>query len=152
MGREQPEKFSALYHGGLEVVPPSEAPQVVDDEALPEPRLIRKSSTSKPEAYRAAGYYGDDAEVDRRSQDAHAPEHDPRDDQTHVAQHGRPADSGKESESGRERRYCCGMTRRMTIVAIVVIISIVVVGAVLGGTLGTLLQKKYVWWRYDVGQ
>lgn len=138
MGREQPEKFSALYHGGLEVVPPSEAPQVVDDEALPEVGIKKRSSELKPELVPTTAYYGNATEVDW---DAEAPEHDPRADHSRTAQDGNTADTEKEPGDRRERRYCCGMTRRMMIVLVVVLILIVVVGVVLGGTLGSLLNK-----------
>ncbi|KAK5163738.1 uncharacterized protein LTR77_010411 [Saxophila tyrrhenica] len=150
MGRA---KYTALDHGGLEVLPPSEAPEVAHDELWRRQfAKDRKSSLLVPEALHAKPAYGDDGKEMSRDeeglqhinrQEYEGMQYDGPLDQGYGMQNGKAVGvSEEEVDSGRRRRRYWGMSRRMLIILIAAIVLIVVVGAVLGGVLGTLLNKK----------
>jgi hypothetical protein len=140
-------KYTALDHGGLEVVPSSDAPEVIVDGAFDSKKSVnRRSSLLVPEAFHAAPHYADNkAHYSYYGPNENdAPEHydtgvatfvSPEAKEAHVAE--QELGSGKD-----ERRYCCGLKRRGLIILIAgIILLVVVLGAVLGGVLGTQLAK-----------
>lgn len=130
-------KYSALAHEGLEVVDQDHAPEAVTPSSL-----NRKSSLLQPEAYHAAPYYKEDSYHD--SPQALPPDHEgPQ--VIHNKESKEPMIAEAQEVNGRqEKRRCCGMRRGVFIGLLVAVIFLVCVAAILGGVLGTQLDKRCV--------
>lgn len=136
-------KYSPLEHGGLEAVERTEGMEVV-----PEPQFYppdRKSTMLNPEPVAAhyqtkqehGNYYLDSSEkqvFSERISDS---------TQTPYSETNKPAYfNGEQPQKQRDGRRYCGMRKAIFIAVLVILALLVIIGAVLGGVLGTLLPKK----------
>ncbi|KAK3705999.1 hypothetical protein LTR37_012993 [Vermiconidia calcicola] len=149
MGRSA--KYTALDHSDLEVVGHSDAPEVVavsSPSPSPSP-LNRQSSLHQPEPYHAVPvYYGDDkqqyggGEYYSGAEIVVFPEEDVSTRPSYLRpDEKQPGVSAQEVDGRKEGRRCCGLRKGVFICLIVAVALLLVMSAVLGGVLGTVLPK-----------
>ena len=140
-------RYSALDHGGLELAPTADGPEVVPGSSPP---LERRSSLNQPETLHPGqyevnvedhgNYYGEQEKPNGAASPAYGEETRP----AYISNgdvKGPGVAAAEDFHRAKEPRRYCGI-RKGIFIALIVGIVVVIIGAVVGAVCGVLLSRK----------